>query len=102
MIGLVVSLAILVGMGFWLKAIIAATIATRTYNRALENFEDGDYRTSIRDFDAFLESNPEDPRCGQGSSPAGVRQRPAIRLAGWGDMVVRSRGGDGDDGACRR
>ena len=65
MIGLVVSLAILVGMGFWLKAIIAATIATRTYNRAKDNFEDGDYRTSMRDFDAFLAANPEDARAGK-------------------------------------
>ncbi len=65
MIGLVVSLAILVGMGFWLKSIIAATIATRTYNRAKENFEDGDYRTSMRDFDAFLAANPEDARAGK-------------------------------------
>jgi len=64
-IGLVVSLAILVGMGFWLKAIITATIASRTYNRALENFEDGDYRTSIRDFDSFQETNPDDSRSGK-------------------------------------
>ena len=28
-----------------------ATIAERTFNRAMQNFEDGDYRTAIRDFD---------------------------------------------------
>lgn len=64
-IGLVVSLAVLVGMGFWLKSIITATIATRTYNRGKENFDDGDYRNSMREFDTFLERNPEDPRVGK-------------------------------------
>ena len=59
-IGLVVSLAILVGMGFWLKSIISSTIASRTFDRAVQNFDDGDYRTAMRDFDSFLAANPQD------------------------------------------
>ncbi len=61
-ISLVVALLVLVAMGFWLKAIIAATVATRTFNSAMENFEDGDYRNAIRRFDAFLKANPTDDR----------------------------------------
>ena len=57
-IGLVASLAILVGMGFWLKSIIASTIASRTFDRGVQNFDDGDYRTAMRDFDSFLTANP--------------------------------------------
>jgi outer membrane protein assembly factor BamB len=61
-IGLVAALAVLAGMGFWLKGIIAATIATRTYTTAMQNFEDGDYRNAIRKFDAFVAANPDDER----------------------------------------
>ena len=64
-IGLVASLAILVGMGFWLKSIIASTIASRTFDRGVQNFEDGDYRTAIRDFDSFVSANPHDSRSGK-------------------------------------
>ncbi len=52
-------------MGFWLKSIIAATIANRTFNQGVEEFEDGDYRTAIRDLDAFIASYPEDRRVGK-------------------------------------
>ena len=83
-IGLVASLAILVGMGFWLKAIIASTIATRTFNRGLQDFDDGDYRTAIRDFDSFLEVQSRGYSGRQGQGLAGVRQRPAVRLTATG------------------
>jgi PQQ-like domain len=76
-IGLVVSLGILVGMGFWLKAIISSTIASRTFDRGVQNFDDGDYRTAMRDFDSFLAANPEDSRVGKAlvlKSLANVRQ----------------------------
>ena len=94
-IGLVASLAILVGMGFWLKSIIASTIASRTFNHGVQNFDDGDYRTAIRDFDSFLIANPEDlaparrrccgrwPTSGSTSRPKGApgrrRWRPPAR-----------------------
>ena len=85
-VGLIALLAILVGMGFWLRAIIATTVAERTFNRGMQGFEDGDYRTSIRDFDAFIAANPEGcPRpAGAGDAVAG--QRPAVRLAQRLDM----------------
>jgi outer membrane protein assembly factor BamB len=53
-ISLVLALAVLVALGFWLKSIITATVAARTYNHAVEDFDNGDYRTAIHDFDAFL------------------------------------------------
>ncbi len=61
-LGLIAAFVVLVGMGFWLKTIIAATIANRTFNQGIEAFDDGDYRTSIRDLDGFIASYPEDPR----------------------------------------
>jgi outer membrane protein assembly factor BamB len=61
-VSLILLLALLVGMGFWLKAIIAATVAERTFNRAMGEFEDGDYRTAIRDFEAFIAANPKEDR----------------------------------------
>ncbi len=64
-IGLAVTFAILVGSGFWLKSVISSTIATRTYNRGMQMYEDGDYRTAIRDLDSFTTSNPADPRTGK-------------------------------------
>ncbi len=76
-IGLVASFAILVGLGFWLKSVISSTIATRTYNRGVQMYEDGDYRTAMRDLESFATSNPDDPRTGKARvlrSFANVRQ----------------------------
>src|SRR5262249_6978555 len=64
-VSLLLMLGVLVVMGFWLKAIITSTIAERTFNRAMASFEDGDYRTAIKDFEAFTLANPEDPRAPQ-------------------------------------
>jgi outer membrane protein assembly factor BamB len=89
-IGLVASLALLVGMGFWLKSIITATIAARTFNRAVQNFEDGDYRTAMRDFDAFIASNPKDDRLGKASvlrAFANVRQYVSLDGATWSSAL---------------
>jgi outer membrane protein assembly factor BamB len=61
-ISLVVALVVLVMMGFWLKGIIAATVATRTFTTAMQDFEDGNYRSAIRNFDVFLQANPADAR----------------------------------------
>jgi len=61
-LGLVIALAVLVAMGFWLKAIISATLATRTFSTAMEDFDNGDYRNAMRKFDAFLKANPDDER----------------------------------------
>jgi len=64
-IGLVATFAILVGLGFWLRSVILSTIATRTFNRGVQMYEDGDYRTAIRDLESFATSNPDDPRAGK-------------------------------------
>ncbi|HZW31477.1 MAG TPA: PQQ-binding-like beta-propeller repeat protein, partial [Isosphaeraceae bacterium] len=94
-IGLVVALAILIAMGFWLKSIIAATVASRTYNHAVEDFEAGDYRTAIRDFDAFLAVvSPEDPRAGKARvrrALANVRQYIAPNGSTWTTALEAAR-----------
>ena len=95
-LGLVASLAVLVGMGFWLKAIIASTIATRTFNRGVQDYDDGDYRTAIRDFDTFVTTNPDDPRAGKAKVSAGDGQCPAVRPDRGGNLVVGARGVPGD------
>ena len=92
-IGLVVSLVILVGLGFWLKSIIASTIASRTFDRAVQNFDDGDYRTAMRDFDSFLKDNPKD------SAPARHRCCDRSRTC---DSMSRSKGARGRRPSRRR
>ena len=47
----------------------------------MQDFEDGDYRTAIRDFDTFIATNPEDAAGRQGAGDAVAGQRPAIHLA---------------------
>ena len=64
-LGLLAAFVLLVGMGFWLKSIITATIADRTFNRGVGEFDDGDYRTAIRDLDSFIAAYPEDRRVGK-------------------------------------
>jgi len=93
-IGLVASLAILVGMGFWLKEIIASTMATRTFNRGVQDFDDGDYRTAILDFDSFLKSNPQDSRAGKAQvlrAFANVRQYASPAGATWSSALDAAR-----------
>ena len=72
-LGLVLTLGLLVGLGFWLRVIIVQTIASRTYNRAVSLMEDGDNLTAIRDFDAFIKDNPTDPRTPKAQTLAPLR-----------------------------
>ncbi len=93
-IGLIVSLAILVGMGFWLKSIIASTIASRTFDRGVQNFDDGDYRTAIRDFDSFVSANPDDSRSGRAQvmrALANVRQYVTTEGGTWSSALEAAR-----------
>lgn len=79
-------LGLLIAMGFWLNAIIARSIASRTYNHAIELLEDGDNPTAIREFDAFLAANPDDARSGKARTLralANVRQYITISGATW-------------------
>jgi len=93
-LGLVIALALLVGMGFWLKAIIASTVATQTFNLGVQHFDDGDYRTAIRDFDSFVTSNPGDDRSGKARvlrAMANVRQFISAEGGTWSSALEASR-----------
>jgi outer membrane protein assembly factor BamB len=106
-VGLIAMLAILVGMGFWLKSIIATTIAERTFNRAMTNFEDGDYRTAMRDFDTFIAGNPKEGRVKKARvmrALANVRQYISPNASTWTSALEAARSmyqefGAGEPGA---
>ena len=93
-VALTVLLAALVVMAFWLTSIIARTLATRTYNHAVELLEDGDNATAIREFDAFLAKNPEDVRAGKAMTLralANVRQYITISGETWSRALEAAR-----------
>ncbi len=93
-VSLILLLALLVGMGFWLRAIIASTVAERTFRRAMANFEEGDYRTAIRDFEAFIASNPKDGRVAKARvmrALANVRQHVSPNSATWTTALEAAR-----------
>ena len=64
-LGLIACVLVLVAMIAGLWAIINATAATRAFNQAVQDYDDGDYRTAIRVFDGFVEKNPQDLRVGK-------------------------------------
>ena len=85
-VGLVLSLGLLLLLGLGLRSIIVKTLADQRYNRAVDLMDDGDYRTAIRDFDAFLTSHPEDPRAGKARvlrALANVRQYISVSGGTW-------------------
>ncbi len=93
-LGLVASLIVLVAMGYGLAAIIAATTATRAFNRGVQDYDDGDYSTAIRELDSFLEKNPEDPRGGKARvlmAMANVRQYVSVEGGTWTSALEASR-----------
>jgi outer membrane protein assembly factor BamB len=93
-LGLVAALLILVGMGFWLKSIISSTVATRTFNRGVQDFDDGDYRTAIRDLGQFVTANPKDSRVGKARvlmALANVRQYVSPEGATWNSALEAAR-----------
>ncbi|WP_337176543.1 PQQ-binding-like beta-propeller repeat protein [Paludisphaera sp.] len=93
-IALALLLAGLVAMGFWLATIIASTVATRSYNHAVNLLEDGDNATAIREFDSFLEKNPDDRRAGKARTLralANVRQYIAISGETWSRALEAAR-----------
>ncbi len=93
-VSLVLMLGVLVGMGFWLRNVISATIAERTFNRAMQSFEDGDYRTAIRDFEAFARDYPDDARAPKARvirALANVRQYVAPSGATWTSALEAAR-----------
>lgn len=93
-LALAVLLAALIAMAFWLTSIIGRTLATRTYNHAVELLEDGDNATAIREFDAFLAKNPEDARAGKAKTLralANVRQYISISGETWSRALEAAR-----------
>jgi outer membrane protein assembly factor BamB len=81
-------------LGLALRSIIVQTLATQGYNRAVEVMEDGDYRTAIRDFDAFLARNPKDPRAGKARvlrALANVRQYVTISGGTWSTALEAAK-----------
>jgi len=93
-LGLVVALAVLVAMGFWLKAIIAATVASRTFTTAMEDCDNGDYRNAIRKFESFLKANPADERANKARvmrAFADVRQYIALDGSTWSSALEAAR-----------
>jgi len=84
--GLGVTLAVLIVVGIALYAVIVRTAATRLFNQAVESLDDGDYRTALRRFDAFLKANPQDARAGKARvhrAMANVRQYTSAAGASW-------------------
>jgi outer membrane protein assembly factor BamB len=93
-LGLAVSICLLVLLGIGLRAIIISTLATQSYNRAVEVMQDGDFRTAIRDFDAFLAANPKDPRAAKARvlrALANVRQYVSISGGTWSTALEAAR-----------
>ena len=93
-LGLVACLIVLVAMMVGLFSIIAATAATQTFNQAVQNYNDADYRTSIRAFTAFLEKNSEDQRAGKARTllaMANVRQYVSPEGGTWSSALEASR-----------
>lgn len=92
--GLLATFIFLVLIGLALYGIIVRTAATRLYNRAVEDLEDGDYRTAVRRFDAFLSANRDDPRAGPARvhrAMANVRQYTTGAGASWSMALEAER-----------
>lgn len=93
-LALLASLGLLILLGLGLRSIIARTMANQGYNRAVELLQDGDYRTAIRDFDAFLGNYPEDRRAGKASvlrALANVRQYVSVSGGTWSTALTAAR-----------
>jgi outer membrane protein assembly factor BamB len=101
-VALVLSLGLLLLLGLGLRSIIIKTLADQRYNRAVEVMQDGDYRTAIRDFDAFLTSHPKDPRAGKARvlrALANVRQYVSISGGTWSTALEAAQQMYGQVGA---
>ena len=85
-LGLVGAFLVLVMVGYALYGIIRVTSANRLFNNAVQDMEEGDYRTAIQRFDEFLSSNPQDVRAGKARvhrAVANVRQYTSTTGPSW-------------------
>lgn len=90
--GLAVTLAVLIGLGVMLQGIIARTISTRLYQRAVESLDDGDYRNALRRFDEYLARRSGDEKT-RGKARvlralANVRQFTSATGASWSNALA--------------
>jgi len=93
-IGLVVTFGLLVVFSVVLWRTIARSNAMKQYSVALEDFEAGDFRNAIKDFDVFLASSPEAAKAGKASvlrALARVRQHTGAVGASWGNALKEAR-----------
>ena len=81
-IGLLASLILLVGMGVWLRGVIARTTADRLFRQAVEGYDNGEYRNAIRGFDDFLAAVPTGPRAGKARVLRGLAEVGQYALSG--------------------
>ncbi len=85
-LGLAITFAVLVLVGFGLYGIIVRTAATRLFDQAVANLDDGDYRNALRRFEEFIKANPKDRRANQArvhQAMANVRQYTAAAGGSW-------------------
>lgn len=94
-IGLVLAVVVLVGLGFALNSIIARTVASRLFQRAVESLDDGDYRNAIRRFDEFLArksgDEPKESKARVFRALANVRQYTSSTGASWSNALEAER-----------
>lgn len=93
--GLVIAVVVLIGLGFSLNTIIARTVTTRLFHRAVESFDDGDDRNAIRRFDEYLArksgDGSRDSKARVLRALANVRQFTTSTGASWSNALTAER-----------
>jgi outer membrane protein assembly factor BamB len=91
---LLIALVFLLLASGSLWGIIQRTIATRLYNQAVDNLNDGDYRNALLRYDEFLSRYPGDARASKAKvlrAVANIRQFTATTGASWTDALAAER-----------
>jgi len=91
---LLIALVFLLLASGSLWGIIQRTIATRLYNQAADNLNDGDYRNALLRYDEFLSRYPGDARASKAKvlrALANIRQFTATTGASWTDALEAER-----------
>ncbi len=92
--GLGSLIIVLALVGVKLYRVIRDTAATRLFDQAVENLNDGDYRNSIARFDEFIKGNPVDKRIGKARvhrAMANVRQYASATGVSWSNALEAER-----------
>ena len=91
---LLIALVFLMLASGSLWGLIQRTIATRLYNQAADNLNDGDYRNALLRYDEFLSRYPADSRASKAKvlrALANVRQFTATTGPSWTDALEAER-----------